>query len=187
MNNVAQEMKHLNELAKRDPGKRFTKLWDNMTSELWLTTAWEQIRTKKGNQSLGPKGTTVADIDLEFVRTLSKGLREGRYQPTPVRRTYIPKGNGKLRPLGIVDLEDKLVQQALRMMLEPIFEADFRGCSHGFRQGHSTHTALRQVASLYPRVSWTIEGDIVGCFDNIPHDGVLHVISRRVADQDVVV
>ena len=72
------------------------------------------------------------------------------------------------------------------MVLEPIFEADFLPCSHGFRQGHSPHTALRHVARMYPRVSWVIEGDIVGCFDNIPHNGILKAVARRIADEKVL-
>jgi group II intron reverse transcriptase/maturase len=78
------------------------------------------------------------------------------------------------------------VQQALRMVLEPIFEADFLTCSHGFRQKHSTHTALRDVVRLYPRASWIIEGDIVGCYDNISHDGLMKAVKRRIADQEVL-
>jgi retron-type reverse transcriptase len=78
------------------------------------------------------------------------------------------------------------VQQALRMLLEPIFAADFFPCSHGFRQGHSTHTALRSVVRLFPRVTWTIEGDISGCDDNIPHDGLMRAVQRRIADQEVL-
>lgn len=79
-------------------------------------------------------------------------------------------------------MEDRLVQQALRMLLEPIFAADFLPSSHGFRQGHSPHTALCDVARMYPRVSWVIEGDIVGCFDNIPHRELLQAVARRIAD-----
>ena len=78
------------------------------------------------------------------------------------------------------------MQQAIRMVLEPIFETDFLPCSHGFRQGHSPHTALRDVARMYPRVSWVVEGDIVGCFDNIPHNGLLKAVARRIADGKVM-
>src|SRR4030095_9139654 len=169
MNNVAQEMKHLHTLAQRDPGKRFTRLWKPLTTELWLTQAWEQIRTHPGNRTPGPRGTRVHEIDLASVPQLSAELRVGQYRPTPVRRTYIPKGNGMRRPLGIPDLKEKIVQQALRMLLEPIFEADFLTCSHGFRQGRSPHTALREVAERFPKTSWTIEGDVQSCFEKIPH------------------
>ena len=179
-------MEHLHKLAANNQDKRFLQLWENMTSEEWLTQAWEEIRRNQGSQTPGIDGRTAKDIDLDRIHRLSKRLHEGTYRPKSVRRVYIPKSNGKQRPLGIPTIEDRLVQQALRMVLEPIFEADFLPCSHGFRQGHSPHTALRDVARMYPRVSWTIEGDIVGCFDNIPHSGLLKAVARRIADGKVL-
>lgn len=179
-------MEHLHTLAVADQTKRFSQLWDNMISEMWLTQAWEEIRSNQGSQTPGIDRRTGEDIDLDRIHQLSKKLHEGTYRPKSVRRVYIPKRNGKLRPLGIPTIEDRLVQQALRMVLEPIFEADFLPCSHGFRQGHSPHTALRDVARMYPRVSWVIEGDIVGCFDNIPHNGLLKAVARRMADGKVM-
>ena len=91
-----------------------------------------------------------------------------------------------MRPLGIPTLEDRIVQQALRMLMEPIFEADFYTCSHGFRRYRSTHTALRDVARMFPRTTWTIEGDIVGCFDNIPHGRLMKAVEQRIADEKVL-
>ena len=165
MKNVAEEMRHLNDLAKRYPAKRFNHLWKNLTSKVWLAQAWEQIRRNKGSDTAGADNITAADVDLEMIEGLVGKLKDGTYKPTPVRRVYIPKANGKTRPLGIPTLEDRIVQQGLKMLLEPIFEADFLDCSHGFRQGRSTHTALRDVARRYSGVSWNIEGDIQGCFD----------------------
>ncbi len=186
MINVAKEMEHLNTLAGNNQVKRFTNLWDPMISEEWLTQAWEEIRRNTGSQTPGIDKETAEDIDLNRIRQLSKKLHNGLYRPKSVRRVYIPKSNGKLRPLGIPTIEDRIVQQAVRMVLEPIFETDFLPGSHGFRQGHSTHTALRDVARMYPRVSWVIEGDIVGCFDNIPHNGLLKAVARRIADGKVM-
>ena len=91
-----------------------------------------------------------------------------------------------MRPLGIPTLEDRIVQQALRMLMEPIVEADFHTCSHGFRRHRSVHTALRDVARMFPRTTWTIEGDIVGCFDNIPHGQLMKAVERRIADRKVL-
>jgi group II intron reverse transcriptase/maturase len=186
VNNVAKEMEHLYKLAKANQEKRFSHLWENMTSEMWLAQAWEEIRKNTGSQTPGIDKYTANDLDLDRIRHLSRRLHEETYRPKSVRRVYIPKSNGKLRPLGIPTIEDRLVQQALRMVLEPIFEADFRPYSHGFRQGHSPHTALRDVARMYPRVSWMIEGDLVGCFDNIPHSGLLRAVTRRIADGKVL-
>jgi RNA-directed DNA polymerase len=185
MDNVAKEMEHLHKLAVANPEKRFQKLWENLISEKWLSQAWEEIRHNKGSQTPGTDTLTAEDVDLPRIHRLCERLRNGTYRPKAVRRTYIPKSNGKLRPLGIPSLEDRIVQQGLRMVLEPIFEADFLPCSHGFRQGHSPHTALRDVARMYPRVSWVIEGDIVGCYDNIPHTGLLKAVARRIADEKV--
>src|SRR5215510_756369 len=186
MDNVAKEMEHLHKLAVANPAKRFQKLWEYIPTELWLSQAWEEIRRNRGSQTPGIDRLTAEDIDLPRIHRLCERLRNGTYCPKAVRRTYIPKSNGKLRPLGIPSLEDRIVQQGLRMALEPIFEADFLPCSHGFRQRHSPHTALRQVIRMYPRVSWVIEGDIVGCFDNIPHSGLLKAVARRIADGKIL-
>ncbi len=165
MINVAKEMEHLNTLAVNNQAKRFTDLWNSITSEEWLAQAWEEIRRNTGSRTPGIDKEMAEDIDLTRIRQLSKKLHEGLYRPKSVRRVYIPKSNGKLRPLGIPTIEDRIVQQTVRMVLEPIFEADFLPCSHGFRQGHSPHTALRDVSRIYPRVSWVVEGDILSCFD----------------------
>lgn len=186
MNNVSEEMKHLHKLAQRDPSKRFIHLWELATDPAWLMQAWEEIRSNKGSMTAGTDNTVATDIDLERIQRLSERLKTGQYRPQPVRRVYIAKSNGKMRPLGIPTLEDRIVQQAVRMVLEPIFEADFYACSHGFRRNRSTHTALRDVVRIFRRVTWTIEGDIVGCFDNIPHGRLMKAIQRRVADGKVL-
>jgi group II intron reverse transcriptase/maturase len=186
MNNVSEEMKHLHKQAKRDPGKRFDHLWESLTNPEWLMQAWEEIRSNKGSMTAGSDNTIAVDIDPERIRQLSERLKTGRYQPRPVRRVYIAKGNGKMRPLGIPTLEDRIVQQALRMLMEPIFEADFYTCSHGFRRNRSTHTAWRDVARMYPRTTWTIEGDITGCFDNIPPGRLMKAVEKRIADEKVL-
>jgi RNA-directed DNA polymerase len=149
MNNVSEEMKHLHKLAQRDPRKRFDHLWALATDPAWLRQAWAQMRTNKGSMTAGSDSTTAADINPERIQRLSARLKTGHYRPQPVRRVYIAKSNGKRRPLGIPTLEDRIVQQALRMLMEPIFEADFHPCSHGFRRHRSPHTALRDVARTF--------------------------------------
>lgn len=186
MIDVTKEEEHLFCLSEREPGKRFVKLWRTVTSEIWLWYAWQRIAGNQGSHTAGVDGETVDDIDMRRIRKLAERLKTGSYRPQPVRRVYIPKANGKRRPLGIPTIEDRIVQQALRMVLEPIFEADFHDCSHGFRKHRSTHTALRGVAVAYPRSSWIVEGDIVGCFDNIPHEKLVEAVSRRVADEKIL-
>ncbi len=184
--NANKEIQHLYKLAKQDSGKRFTKLWRIITSKEWLEYAWNGIRENKGSQTPGIDNTTGIDITNNRIQSLSKRLKEGTYKPKAVRRTYIPKSNGKTRPLGIPTIEDRIVQQGLRLVLEPIFEADFLQCSHGFRKGRSTHTALHDVVIAYTRTSWIIEGDIVGCFDSIPHEKLMGAVSKRIADEKVL-
>jgi group II intron reverse transcriptase/maturase len=186
MNNVSEEMKHLHKLAKRDPRKRFDHLWEQATDPKWLMQAREEIRSNAGSMTAGIDSTVATDINPERIQRLSERLRTGKYRPKPVRRVYIAKSNGKRRPLGIPTLEDRIVQQALRMLMEPIFEADFYTCSHGFRRHRSTHTALRDVARMFPRTTWTIEVDIVGCFDNIPHGRLMRAVEQRIADGKVL-
>jgi group II intron reverse transcriptase/maturase len=186
MSNASEEMKHLHKLAKRDPSKRFDHLWELAADPAWLMQAWEEIRSNKGSMTAGIDSTIATDIDPERIQRLSERLKTGKYRPKPVRRVYIAKSNGKMRPLGIPTLEDRIVQQALRMLMEPIFEADFHTCSHGFRRNRSTHTALRDVARAFQRTTWTIEGDIVGCFDNIPHGKLMKAVERRIADRKVL-
>jgi group II intron reverse transcriptase/maturase len=186
MINVAEEMERLHTLARRTQDQIRKPLWKLLTDKMWLAQAWEQIRNNKGSQTPGIDKMTAIDIDLELIHKLADSLKNGTYRPTPVRRVFIPKANGKTRPLGISTIKDRIVQQAIRMLLEPIFEADFCKCSHGFRQGRSTITALRDVSHAYPVISYLIEGDIEGCFDNIPHGGLLELIKKRVADEKVL-
>jgi group II intron reverse transcriptase/maturase len=186
MNNVEEEMRHLHELAKREPKKRFNHLWENLASPLWLMHAWEQIRRNSGSNTPGVDRKTAVDIDAPLITQWAEELKTGKYYPKPVQRTYIEKSNGKKRPLGIPTIKDRVIQQGLKMLLEPIFEADFRNCSHGFRPKRSAHTALRDVANSYPLISWVIEGDIKECFESIPHAGLLETISRRISDGKIL-
>ena len=186
MINVTEEEEHLFRLSEREPSKRFNRLWRILTAEVWLWHAWRRIAGNKGSHTAGVDNETVDDIDMARIRELAQRLKSGTYKPRPVRRVYIPKANGKRRPLGIPTIEDRIVQQALRMLLEAIFEPDFHDCSHGFRKHRSTHTALRDVAVAYPRTTWIVEGDIVGCFDNIPHEKLVEAVSRRIADEKIL-
>lgn len=186
MIDVAKEMGRLHELAKRSSAQIRKPLWKIFTSPEWLAQAWEEIRRNRGSHTAGMDGITAVDVDLEFIHTLSRQLRERTFEPTPVRRVMVPKGDGKTRPLGIPTMKDRIVQQGLKMLLEPIFEADFHPCSHGFRRGRSTTTALRDVARSYSSTRWVIEGDIKGCFDHISHGKLMEILGRCVADECVL-
>lgn len=188
MINVVEEMKRLNTLAKRSPTQIRKPLWKLLISPEWLAQAWEQIRHNQGSQTAGVDHMTAVDVDLELIHKLAEELKNGTYRPKPARRVLIPKASNKnqTRPIDIAPIKDRIVQQAIKMLLEPVLEADFLDCSHGFRQGRSTITALRDVARVYPNASWIIEGDIEGCFSNIPIGKLLELIGRCVADEKVL-
>jgi group II intron reverse transcriptase/maturase len=184
MVDVVAELGHLKKLAKQDANKRFTRLYRLLRQNGLLAIARERIARNKGAQTPGVDGQTMADMDNEQVVRLSEELKAGTYQPQPVRRVYIPKRNGKLRPLGICASRDKIVQAGVALILEAIYEPIFRKCSHGFRPEHSPITALRQVSSAYRSgAKWIIEGDITDCFGSFPHRVILNCLRKRIKDE----
>lgn len=130
----------------------------------------------------GSDSQTIDGMSLKRIENLIDALKNETYQPKPARRTYIPKKNGKMRPLGIPSFNDKLVQEVLRMMLGAIYEGSFENTSHGFRPKRSCHTALIQVQKNFTAAKWFIEGDIEGFFDNISHDVLIGILRERIAD-----
>ena len=131
----------------------------------------------------GTDGKTIDAMSLERVDRLIAALKDESYQPKPSRRTYIPKKNGKLRPLGIPSIDDKLVQEVVRMLLESIYENSFEDTSHGFRPNKSCHTALRMIQNRFTRCKWFVEGDIKGFFDNIDHNVMIGILRKRIKDE----
>ncbi len=137
----------------------------------------------QGNMTQGTDGKTIDGMSIRRIDKLIESLKDESYQPQPSRRTYIPKKNGKLRPLGIPSFDDKLIQEVIRMLLETVYENSFSDTSHGFRPKRSCHTALQQIQTRFTGVKWFVEGDIKGFFDNINHEILIKILSERIKDE----
>jgi len=144
--------------------------------------AYQKLYANRGATTKGIDDDTADGFSDFYVKELIQSLKDGTYEANPVRREYIPKKNGKLRPLGIPSFRDKLLQEVVRMFLEAIYEPVFDSHSHGFRPGKSCHTALRQISSDFTGVAWFIEGDVQGCFDNIHHEKLIDILSGKIKD-----
>ena len=161
---------------------KFERLYKVLFNEEMYYTAYQNIYHKEGNMTAGVDGTTIDGMSISRIERLISSLRNETYQPNPSRRTYIPKKNGKKRPLGIPSFDDKLVQEVMRMMLEAIYEGSFEYTSHGFRPNRSCHTALLGLQQSFNAARWFIEGDIKGFFDNINHEVLITILKERIAD-----
>ena len=144
--------------------------------------AYQNIYASQGNMTQGTDGKTIDAMSLSRIDGIIASLKDESYQPQPSRRTYIPKKNGKMRPLGIPSFDDKLVQECVRRLLEAIYEGSFAKTSHGFRPNHSCHTALNQIQVCFSGVKWFVEGDIKGFFDNIDHEVMIGILAERIKD-----
>lgn len=175
----------LNSLAEhgKDSSYKFERLYRLFFNEELFFVAYQRIYAKEGNMTKGADGQTIDEMSLVRFQKLIDSLKNQSYQPVPSRRVYIPKKDGKQRPLGIPSVNDKLVQEVLRMILESIFEKQFDDSSHGFRPRRSCHTALMQVQRNFIATKWFIEGDIRGFFDNINHDVLIGVLRERINDE----
>lgn len=131
----------------------------------------------------GVDGKTVDGFSISHIEQLIDTLKNETYQPKPSQRVYIPKKNGKMRPLGIPTFIDKLLQEVIRMILEAIYEGSFENSSHGFRPQRSPHTALSSIQKTFNNTKWFIEGDIKGFFDNIDHEVLIAILSERISDE----
>ena len=151
-----------------------------------MLRAYGKIYRNAGAMTQGSTPETVDGMRLQKIQNIIDLLRQNRYVWTPVRRTEIPKANGKMRPLGIPTWSDKLLQEALRTLLEPYYERRFSPLSHGFRPEQGCHTALREIQKKWTGTIWFIEGDIKGCFDNIDHAILFSIIQRDIHDGRLV-
>ena len=172
----------LRENSQKHPDEVFTRLFRYMLRPDVYFVAYQSLYANSGAATKGVNEDTADGFSEDYVQRLIEMLKDESYRPSPVRRTYIDKGNGKMRPLGIPTFTDKLVQEAMRMILEAIYEPQFSNCSHGFRPERSCHTALTQVKHDFTGIRWFVEGDIKGCFDNINHAVLVNIIGKKIKD-----
>jgi RNA-directed DNA polymerase len=174
--------------AKKCRNRRFHALYDRVFRPDVLWRAWQEVRANGG--SAGVDGETLEDVERRgvgnFLESISADLKAGRYRPKPVLRVYVPKADGRQRPLGIPTVRDRVVQQACRIVIEPIFEANFEDQSYGFRPKRSAAQAVQKIDAALVRGWWVVEADIQGYFDAIDHGLLLNLVRRRVSDRRVL-
>jgi RNA-directed DNA polymerase len=182
----------LHQWATDGPDRRFDDLYNLVCDPAVLADAWHRVKGNRGARSAGVDGQTAFYItavrgEEEFLADLRADLKAHTFVPLPVRERMIPKAGGKLRRLGIATVRDRVVQAALKSVLEPIFEADFKPCSYGFRPKRRAQDAIAEI-HLFTSHSyeWVLEGDITACFDEISHVGLMNRLRARIGDKRVL-
>lgn len=172
----------LQENSKKNHDEVFTRLYRYLLRPDIYYVAYQHLYSNKGAGTKGVTDDTADGFSEIYIENIIEALKNEMYQPKPVRHTYIKKSNGKMRPLGLPVFTDKLIQEAIRMILEAIYEPIFSDYSHGFRPARSCHTALAQIKKEFTGARWFIEGDIKGCFDNINHAVLVEIINQKIKD-----
>lgn len=187
--NVSSLRLKLNRKAKQEPKFRFYALYDRVYRPDVLQAAWRRVRGNGG--AAGIDGVTIAQVieqgESTFIEGLHQSLRTHSYRPQAVRRVFIAKPDGRMRPLGIPTVVDRVVQMAALLILEPIFEADFEDCSYGFRPGRNAHQALAEIRNYLAHGYQAVyDADLKSYFDTIPHERLLACVRQRIADRSVL-
>lgn len=183
----------LHRWSAADAGRRFDDVFNLVADPAFLVMAWTRVRGNKGSRTAGVDWQTAQSIESSmagaagFLEQVREQVKARAFTPVPVRQRMIPKAGGKLRKLGIPTIADRVVQAALKLVLEPIFEADFLSCSYGFRPGRRCQDAIEEIRYLAARsYEWVFEGDIAACFDEIDHAALMDRVRRRIADRRVL-
>lgn len=175
--------------AKSNSKRRLHALYDKVYRKDILLEAWKRVKANGG--AGGIDKVTIADIEKygveRFLEEIQQELTEGKYHPKAVRRTYIPKGNGEQRPLGIPNIKDRVVQMGVKIVVEPLFEADFKECSYGFRPKRNAHQALERIRKGTANKGWwVVDADIKGYFNNINHEKLMLMVKQRISDRRIL-
>ena len=186
---VSQLRRKLAEKAKREPKFRFYALYDRIYRKDVLWSAWRLVQRNDGGPGIDQQ--TIEEVEqygaIRLIDEIHETLKSKTYQPQPIKRVHIPKGDGKTRPLGIPTVKDRIVQQACLLILDPIFEEDFLDCSYGYRPGRSAHQALDVIErNLKEGRTAVYDADLKGYFDSIPHDKLMKAVEFRIADRQVL-
>ena len=190
MSDIIKTQRSLATKAKYNPTHQFDHLYRLICRPDWIQAALTRVLANQGARTAGIDGMTKKafaseSARLTFLAELHAELRQQQFRPAPVRRIYIPKANGKARPLGISTLKDRVVQLLLKMVMEPIWESDFLNCSSGFRPGRRTMDCIARLDSYINQRNkyyWIIEGDIKAAFDSVHHDILLRLLTERIID-----
>lgn len=186
MKPTTEILERIRQNSRKNQNEIFTRLYRYLLRPDIYYLAYKNLYANQGAATRGIDNDTADGFGGKKIEQLIQSLANATYTPSPVRRTYIPKRNGKTRPLGIPTFTDKLVQEALRMLLEAVYEPVFTDTSHGFRPERSCHTAIKRIKHHFHGVRWFIEGDIKGFFDNIDHQVLIGLIGRKIKDARIM-